>query len=214
MRGAVLGMVVMMLVATAASAQTGKHVALGAALGVSKYLDKDFSSKNPDISLAYRINLKPEADNGWTWAPKGSLRWSNRKTSTDIGGARTQLGMLRTVMIMVGVQRGLRQGPWQVGFSLVAGASINHFTVDGAARNAYLSRLGRDLDRIELRTSVAVGPDISASYDLGRWFALQGSVSYLFDRPKADLTSGGVTSTSTWKTDHANASVGLVVGIF
>ena len=86
--------------------------------------------------------------------------------------------------------------------------------VDGAARDAYRSRLGRDLGNLTVRNSIAVGPEVSATYDLGRWFALQGSLSYLFDRPKAEITSGGVTTSSAWKTDHANASVGLVVGIF
>ena len=214
MRAGILGMFLMMLIAPAALAQTGKHFALGVGLGVSKYIDKDFSSKNPEVSLAYRINLKPGANNGWTWAPKGSLRWSDRKTSTDIGGIRTQLGKLRTALVMVGVQRGLRQGPFQIGFSVVGGASFNHFVVDGAARDAYLSRLGRTLSDIKVKNSFAVGPEVSATYDLGRWFALQGSLAYLFDRPKAEITSGGVTSSSTWKTDHANASIGLLVGIF
>ena len=214
MRAGILGMFLMMLMATTALAQTGKHVAVGVGIGVSKYIDKDFRSKNPDVAFAYRINLRPGAEDGWTWAPKGSLRWSNRKTSADIGGVRTQLGKLRTVLVMVGVQRTLRQGPWQVGFSVVGGASVNHFVVDEGAREAYQSRLGRDLGNLTVRNSIAVGPEVSASYDLGKWFALQGSLSYLLDRPTAEITSEGVTTSSTWEADHANASIGLVVGIF
>jgi hypothetical protein len=207
-------MFLMMMLAPAALAQTGKHVALGGAIGLTRYIDRDFSVRNPDVSLAYRINLKPERKDGWTWALKSGLGWSKRKTSTDIGGTRTLLGKLQTVLIMGGVQRAVRQGPWQVGFSVVGGASINHFDLDNGARDASQSRLGRDLSDIKVKNSIAVRPELSAWYDLSKWFAVQGSLSYIFDRPKAETTSGGVMTSSTWKTDHASASVGLVVGIF
>ena len=214
MRSGMLGLVLMVLMASAASAQTGKHVALGVGLGVTNYLDKDFSSKNPGISLAYRIRLRPDTKDGWTWAPKGSLGWSKRKTSADIGGIPTQLGKLQIIPIMGGVQRSLRKGPWQVALGVVGGVSINHFEVDGAARDAYQSRLGLVLGDIKVKNSIEVRPDVNACYDLSKWFAVQGSLSYVFNRPKAETTLGGVTTSSTWKTDHASASIGLVVGIF
>lgn len=214
MRRGLLGMFLMMLITLPAFAQTGKHVALGGSIGLTNYIDKDFSSKNPDFSPAYRIRLKTEVKNGWTWAPASGLGWSRRKTSTDIGGTRTQLGRLQTILIMGGVQRALSQGPWQVGFSVVGGPSINKFDVDQAARDAYQSRLGLALSDVKVKNSLAVRPQISAWYDLSQWLAVQGSVSYLFNRPKAETTLGGVKSASTWKTDHASASVGLVVGIF
>jgi hypothetical protein len=214
MRTGLLGLFLMMLMAPAALAQTGKHVALGGSIGFTKYIDKDFSSANPTASLAYRIRLNPEGTDGWSWALKSGLGWSKRKTAADIGGIDTQLGKLQTVLIMGGVQRALRKGPWQVGFGIVAGPSINSFEVDQGARDAYLSRLGSTLTDVKVKSSLAVRPDISAWYDLSKWFALQGSIGYLFNRPKAETTLSGVTTSSTWKTDHASVSVGLVVGIF
>ncbi len=205
MRSALLGMFLIILVSPAAWAQTGKHLAIGGGLGLTNYTDKDFSSKNPSVSLAYRINLKTDAKDGWSWAPKSGLGWSRRNTSSDIGGLRTPLGKLQTILVMAGIQRGLRQGPWQVGFGVVAGAAIHKFDVDRAARAA----------AINVKNSIAVKPEISAWYDLNQWFAVQGSLSYLFDRPKADtVTLGGPNTTATWTTDHASASLGLVVGIF
>lgn len=214
MRSVLLGMFLLMLIATAASAQTGKHLALGGAVGLTHYIDEDFSSKNPGFSIAYRFRLNPESKEGWSWAPRSGLGWSNRKTSTDIGGTRTQLGKLQTILIMAGVQRKLRQGPWQLGMGVVAGGSINHFEVDRAARDAYQNRLGLALTEIKIKNSIAIRPEVGAWYDLSEWFALHGSVSYLFNRPKAETTLGGVTTSSTWKTDHASVSVGLVVGVF
>ena len=209
-----LALFVMVLSAPSAWAQTGKHVAIGGALGVTSYTDKDFSSRNPGVSPTYRIILSTQAKDGWSWAPKSSLGWSKRNTTTDIGGIRTHLGKLQTILIMAGVQRVFRQGPRQIGFGVVGGASLNHFDVDSAPRAAYLGRLGRTLNDVKVKNSFAVKPEVSAWYDLNQWFAVQGSVSYLFNGPKAETTAGGVTTSAIWKTDHASASVGLVVGIF
>ena len=57
-------------------------------------------------------------------------------------------------------------------------------------------------------------PGVSVWYDLGPWIGLEGAVSYTINRPKAETTVDGVTTSSTWKTDHTSASIGLVVGLF
>jgi hypothetical protein len=216
MRGTSLGVFLMLLVATAAWAQTGKHVSLGGAIDVTSYSDKEFSVKNPGFAVAYRFNLKPDqqAPDGWRWAPKVGVGWSSREITGDIGSTRTVLGKLQSLPIELGVQRVLRQGPWHLGIGVAAGPSFNSLKVNQAARDAYASQFGAELGDIEVKTSLAVGPDVSAWYDLNDWFALHGSVSYLFNRPKVETLSQGVTTSSTWKTDHATASIGLVVGIF
>jgi hypothetical protein len=207
-------MLLMMLVATAAFAQTGMRVAIGGAIGISKYSDEDFSTKNPNLSFAYRLRVKADSPDGWGWAPKTSVGWSNRKTSTDIGGTRTQLGKLESIPIMGGIERGYRDGPIKVGLSVVGGISVNHFNVDGAARDAYQVRLGETLGDIKVKNAFALRPELSIWYDLGSRFAVQGVTTYLFSHPKAETTIDGVTTTSTWKTDHTSARLGLVVGLF
>ncbi len=214
MRTTTLAMLLLMCLASATWAQTGKRLAIGASLGVSSYSNKDFSTTNPGVSFAYRITLKAHPREGWKWAGKSGFGWSNGTVKTDIGGIRTSLGKLRMIPIMAGIQRSYRQGPWQFGVGVVAGPSFNHFAVDNDARVAYTSRLGTDLEGITVKNSLAVRPEISAWYDINQWFGVQGAVSYLYNRPKADVTAGGVTTRSTWKTDHVSAHVGLVVGIY
>ena len=216
MRIACVGMFLTMLLATAttAVAQTGKHLAIGGGISFTSYADQDFKTKNPGFTFMYRLNLKPSAADGWYWGAKGDAGWSKRETTTDIGGARTPLGKLQTTLAMAGVQRSLRRRPWQLGIAVVAGPSIHQFDVDHRARDAYASRLGRDLASVDVKNTIAVRPEAQVNYDLGPWLGLQGQLSYLFDRPKAETTSGGVTTSTTWKTDHLAASVGLVVGIF
>lgn len=214
MRTALVGMLLMTLAATTAHAQTGKRLAVGGGIGVTSYTDKDFSAKNPGFAFMYRVNLKPNAPDGWYWGVKGDAGWSKRSTTTDIGGVRTPLGKLQTTLVMAGIQRSLRMRPWQLGIAVVAGPSFHQFDVDRRARDAYLSRLGRDLASIDVKNTVAVRPEAQVNYDLNKWFGIQSNLSYLYDRPKAETTSGGVKTTTTWKTDHLSANVGLVVGIF
>ena len=216
MRTAPIALLLILVAAPAALAQTGKRVAIGGAIGLTRYADDDFGfgSKDPSFSLAYRVRMNPAARSGWAWAPKSSFGLTKRDASSDIGGTRTHLGQLQTIQVMGGVQRVMHQGPWQVGLGVAAGPSINDFSVDAGARDAYQSRLGTDLGDVNVKNSIAVKPEFSAWYDLSRMLGVQGSLSYLFNRPKVETTSGGVTTTSTWKTDRASAKLGLVVGIF
>ena len=214
MRTTCVGIFLLMLIATGANAQTGKRLAIGAGIAMTSYADQDFKTKNPGVTFMYRLNLKPDAADGWYWGAKGDAGWSKRATTTDIGGVRTPLGKLQTTLLMGGVQRSLRMRPWQVGIAIVAGPSLHQFDVDRRARDAYVSRLGRDLAGIDVKNTIAVRPETQVNYDLNKWLGVQAQLSYLIDRPKAETTSGGVTTSTTWKTDHLAASLGLVVGIF
>ena len=214
MHRAILGLLLVVMLAPAASAQTGKHVAIGAGITAHKYADSDFSTRNPSISFVYRITLKPGGKQGWSWEPKGGFGWFTVDSDMEVGGSDTRIGKLRARPIMAGVERSYRAGPLKVGMSGVVGPSFNHFDVDDAARTAYHNRLGRDLTSIKVKNSIAVRPELSGWYDLNRWWALHVSISYMIDRPTVDTTAGGVTTSTTWKTDHLNAQIGFVVGIF
>ena len=214
MHRVILGLLLVVMLAPTASAQTGKHVGVGAGITAHKYADSDFSTKNPSISFVYRITPKPGGKQGWSWEPKGGFGWFRVDTDMEVGGIDTRIGKLRARPIMAGVERSYRAGPLKVGVSGVVGPSFNHFDVNDAARTAYHNRLGRDLTSIKVKTSIAVRPELSGWYDLNKWLALHVAFSYMIDRPTIDTTAGGVTTSTTWKTDHFNAQIGFVVGIF
>jgi hypothetical protein len=212
---AILGLFLVVTLAPAASAQTGKHVAIGAGLTYHKYVDDNFSQKNPGISFIYRIDLKPDGHkDGWKWEPKGGFGWFLADTAQDVAGLATHVGKVRARPFMGGIERSYRQGPLQAGLSAVVGPSFNHFNVDDVSRAVYRTRLGRELNDITVKTSIAVRPEVSVWYDLGPWLALHSSVSYMINRPTAEMTIGGTTTSTRWNTDHANFQIGLVVGIF
>jgi hypothetical protein len=198
-----------------AFAQTGKHVAVGAGMVVREYTESDFTAdQNPSPSFEYRIRLKPESRQGWHWTPSGAFDWFRADTKQNIAGASTQFGQLHAKPVMVGIGREYSQGPLNINLSVVAGPSFNDFSIDDAARVAYRTRRGVDLTDVSTKTSLAVRPGVGVWYDLGRWFAVGGSVDYMVNRIDVDTTAGGVRSSTTWKTDHLGIHLGIVVGIF
>jgi hypothetical protein len=214
MHRGILALLLAVTLAPVASAQTGKHLAIGAGIAAQRYADSDFSAKNPSISFVYRITLKPEVKQGWSWEPKIDFGWFTVDTDMEVGGINTRIGRSRAGSIMLGVERSYRAGPWKVGVLGVVGPSFNHFDVDAAARKAYHDRLERDLTSIEVKNSIAVRPELSGWYDLNQWSALHASLSYMINRPAVETTAGGVTTSTTWKTDHLSAQIGIVVGVF
>src|SRR5713101_5226817 len=115
MRKVILGWRLAAKVVTgAAFAQTGKHVDVGAGLVAHKYVDSDFSQKNPGIVFDYRITLNTEPRNGSAWEPKGGFGWFRADTTQDVTGLSTPFGQLRARPIMAGIERAYRQGPLKV----------------------------------------------------------------------------------------------------
>jgi hypothetical protein len=215
MRRVIVGLFLVSMLAPAASAQTGKRVAVGGGITGHKYTDSNFTAhKNPSITFDYRISFSRNPKQGWKWEPKGGFSWFRANTDMAVGGFDTRIGRLRARPFMGGIERAYRDGPMKVGVSIVGGPSFNHFTVSEDARIAYATRLGQDLTSVKPKTSFAVRPELSAWYDLGKSFAVHASVNYVINRPTVETTAGGTTTSDRWKTDHFNIHVGLVVGVF
>ena len=73
---------------------------------------------------------------------------------------------------------------------------------------------GHSLDAAHVKTSFAFMPGVSASYDLSSSLAVQGSMSYMIDRPKVLTRIDGVSGSENWNLNHGAASLGLVLGVF
>jgi len=50
-------------------------------------------------------------------------------------------------------------------------------------------------------------------YDVNRWVGLHTGLNYLYDRPKATTTAGGISTSETWNIDRVTLSTGFVVGV-
>jgi hypothetical protein len=215
MRLTLIGLCLVSILPTFAQAQTGKHVALGAQISVREFVDDHFSRSNPSFSLLYRLSRHPdERKQGWVWRLGGTVGYSHAHYETDLGGTDTKIGTARIIPVLGGVERAYRHDRVKVALSLEAGPSFNKFSIDGPARVAYEGQNGVPLEDIEVKNSVAVRAGLGAWYDLNRWVGIHTGLNYLYDRPKATTTAGGISSSETWNIDRVTLSTGFVVGIF
>jgi len=215
MRSTLIGLCLLALVPMTAQAQTGKHVALGASIGLREFTDDHFSRKNPTVSVLYRISQHPNQHRqGWGWHLGGNFGYSNADFDTDLGTAETRIGTLKMIHPVAGVERAYRHDRVKVGFSVFAGPSFNKFSIDNEARAAYESQLGAPLENIEAKNSLAIRSGVGVWYDLNSWLGLHTGAHYLYNRPKVTTTAGGVSSTTEWRVDRVSLSAGLAVGIF
>jgi len=202
MRGLIVALVGIAMIAPAAQAQTGRRLALGAGLGFHKYVGGDFSQKNPGLSLVYRIAWKPGMKQGWTLEPKVSFDWFKTDVRADVGSVDTHIGKLRSIPVMAGAGPSYRSGRTKVGAAILAGPSFNHFTADNSATST-----------ITVKNSLYLHPEASLWYDVSSRLGLHAGVGYVYNRPTAKTTSGASTTSEKWKTDHVNFSVGFAIGI-
>lgn len=204
-----------MMMATAAHAQPGDHVSLGVGLGWHNYRDPAFSSTNPSIAPEYHFGLTPHAKReGLSFGLKGGIGYTNVDRSDFIGGSQTPTGSLQMIPAMVGFGPSYRTGPVRIGMAVVVGPSFNSFSIDDAARAAYLNRTGATLNSIKVENSVAVRPDMSLWYNFTDRVGLHSAVSYTVNRPMVRTTVDGVESSERWNTDRWNYQAGLALGIF
>ena len=204
-----------MVMATAAHAQPGDHVAVGVGLGWHNYKDPAFSSTNPSIVPEYHFGLTPHAGReGLSIGLKGGIGYTNVDRSDFIGGFETRSGTLKMIPAMVGFGPSYRTGPVRIGMAVVAGPSFNNFSIDNAARAAYSERTGATLNSIKVENSVAVRPDVSLWYKFTDRVGMHSAVSYTVNRPMVRTTVDGVTTSERWNTDRWNYQAGLALGIF
>ena len=213
MRALVCVVAALMLAPAAALAQTGKHVALGASIGVHEYTEERFG-QGVSLSLLYRLAWNGTESNGWSWGPSATVGFSRANVQSDAGSDEAAMGKLQTIPALVGFGPHYRHGRVWAGASVTAGVSFNRFSVDQAAQADYENRFGVPLESVSAKNSFAVQPGVTVWYDVGSRLGLYSGVSYFYSRPKAEVRAGGVTTTETWNMDNVGLSMGAVVGVF
>jgi hypothetical protein len=215
MKKALISLCLLGLFPLTAQAQTGKHVALGAAVGFREYSDSRFKKTNPSVALLYRFSRNPnDRKQGWVWRLEGTGGYTGSDLRTDVGGTETKMGRLSTVAVLGGVERAYRHNRFKVGASVMAGPSFNQFSVDNSAREAYQARMGVPLQEVQVRNSLAVRAGVGMWYDVNNWIGLHAGVYDWYGHARASTTAGDVTTTDTWKSDRITASTGVAFGIF
>src|SRR5262245_28454807 len=141
MKSTFAAIVLAAMIASAAHAQPGDRVSLGAGIGFHNYRDAAFPSKNPSIVPEYHFGLFSNGNRqGLSFGLKGGITYAQPGRNDLIGGLETKTGDLRMVSAMVGAGPTYRTGPLSFGMAILAGPSFNSFSVDDGASAAYRDR--------------------------------------------------------------------------
>src|SRR5262245_59715161 len=92
MRRAALGALIALL-PSAALAQAGKHIAIGASVGSHDFVDSRFH-QGVRIALLYRVAPNGNESNGLAWGPSATVGFSRAEVEDDIAGGNVTLGKL------------------------------------------------------------------------------------------------------------------------
>lgn len=159
--------------------------------------------RDPELRPTSFPNLIVRLNPGKGWGLAGALDWFN----ADLGGSFEGVGRTEVRPVMGGVGYGFNKGPVWTSLSVVGGPAINRIRLNDSAKDEYQIVKSQ-------RITFAVRPGASITYGLTSRVGLTAFAGYLFNRPHYTLhTSAGDIKTS-WSTDAAIFSVGVVYSIF
>lgn len=202
-----LAALVLAVSAPAARAQLDSSIAVGVALTM-------YDPASPRASHPTGVGLVGRLRRGSGLGATVGLDWFTSDAVTDTAGGPAPLGTASIRPVMAGVSYIKQFHRYAVSGGLVGGWAFNSLRQSDAGRAAYRERTGLPDARLGISNCLAVRPDVTVWYELGRHLAASASVSYMFARPT-------VTATGAWgrrsETVDLNATVftfALVYGVF
>jgi hypothetical protein len=157
----------------------------------------------PELRPTSFPNLIVRLSPGKGWGPAGALDWFN----ADLGASFEGVGRVEVRPLMGGVGYGFNKGRVWTSLSVVGGPAINRIRLNDSARDEF------EIVKSQ-RITLAVRPGASITYDIAPRVGLTAFAGYLFNRPHYTLRTGAGDIKTTWTTDAAIFSVGVVYSLF
>lgn len=198
-------LVLSVLFASTAMAQTEGRVSVGASVTLVSPTDDDVDRA---LSIGPLVRLNPRRG----WGPAGALNWFRSEISRpDVSGPA--VGELRVRPLMAGIAYTVGPDRMLTSFSVVAGPSFNSVELTDEFRESLPS--GAQTPEIDVKNSFAVRPGIGLTWTVAPRVAVVGFGGYIFNRPDVTFRDQfGQELKDRWKADSAVLSVGLVYSLF
>lgn len=195
---------VLVLAARGASAQTGAYIALGPSVGAN-LSTSDQLSNTRSVGVAFRIP-RPEGI---------SFAWDLGSQTSDFSDpdlADAPLGVFTLRTFLAGVAYAHRAGRLETVLTLTAGFASVGFELSDAGRAAFAPRFGA----VTAHTpdNIAVFPKLTLWIDLTNRFGLTVSGGYLLARPTMAVGGAGGGQDIAVNADAIKINGGLVIKLF
>jgi hypothetical protein len=146
---------------------------------------------------------------GWHWG----WGWYSLDTNRPVDGRLIELGEAHIRPLMIGYGYTHVAGRVSIRGDMVAGYSLNNFTVGQSGHDAYL-RAGGDGVSVKLSNEPVVRPEVGMWLDVLPSVGLNLSAGYTIVRPTLTITSGRGREIERTRADALGISLGVVYRIF
>ena len=147
------------------------------------------------------------------WGPAFAFNWYGADL-TDAGvGTSDKLGRFISRPLLFGLGYTVVRGRTSISPSLVAGPAFNQISVDEGQRGRF-SVEGSSFERRVGKTSLAVRPGISVTYNLRTRLGLTTGANYILNRPTFTLNTPSGQVETGWRADAFSVNGGVVISFF
>jgi hypothetical protein len=179
-----------------ARAQTRGRVGVG--VGATTVRPHD-AALRPTSFINAIVRLNP----GEGWGLAGALDWFN----ADLAGPLDGVGRVEIRPLMGGVGYGFKNGPVWTSFSVVGGPAWSRLRLNDSARDTYSIVKSQ-------RITLAIRPGASVTVGIAPRVGITGFAGYMFNRPHFTLRTSAGDFKTTWRSDAAIFSAGIVYSLF
>ncbi len=196
------------LTASAASAQTDNHFALG--VDVTRRIAQD---PNGDSTTVFGPTWRwGHTSNGWGWSY--GLNWFSTDVAREVGGTTVELGHLHLYPFMVGYGYTRVFGRTAVTGGFVGGYAIASIKLRPAADDALRERLGARTVSLDAANTIVGKPQLDIWRDINDKVGINISVSYMIARPTITVRSSLGEDSRRDRADMLQLSIGAVYSLF
>jgi hypothetical protein len=207
-RLALLAVAAVLVTAVPTSAQTKGKFAIGPQISKRASTGPE-AHGHLGVGLLWRIGHS-KTGFGWDFA----LNWFSADVDRTIGGALTELGLLKVQPIMAGYGYTRVIGRTAISAKTLTGYAFSSAKLADSGRDAYRDRLGAQSITIDASDTIVVKPEVSMWHDLSEKMGLRASIGYMIARPQITVSSTLGDDKRRVKADMLMFKVGMVYSIF
>jgi hypothetical protein len=208
MRHAILGVLVILVLARPAFAQSGGTFAVGADFSLRNAMSEHVGGAR-DVSLLWRWG-HDRTGWGWHWG----LNWYATDLDRSIGGRDTQLGELRVRPLMAGYGYSHVIGRTAITAAVLGGYAVTSLMLAPAANDAYHQRLGAQSVSGDASNTFVMKPEVGVWFDLTRKIGIHVDTGYMVARPMVTVNSTLGSDSARVRADMFMFKVGAAYSIF
>ncbi len=204
---ALVALAALLVSSPALYAQTDSTIGVGVALTL-------YDPATADAPHPTGVGLVGRLRRGSGFGATVGMDWFTSDLRVDVAGQPTTVAHMSIRPLMAGVSYIRQFRRYAVSAGVTAGWSFNSLSQSDTERSAYGTHVGIPNASVSISNCLAVEPNVTFWYELGKHFAASASLAYMVSRPT--LTARGQSGTSAERVNLSATVItfAVVYGVF